>query len=131
MNNTFNKGDIKQHFYRVCAEDIAKFESGTVHNVLSTFALGREVEWCCRLFVLDMKESTEEGIGTFLSIEHKSPAMLQSEICVEATFESLDRNELICSYVVRVDDRVIAKGKQGQKIVAKTKLKAHFDQFKK
>lgn len=56
--------------------DLATFETGTVHPFYGTFALGRDVEWACRQFVLEMKEEDEEGIGTFLNITHKSPAML-------------------------------------------------------
>ena len=41
---------------------------GLVHTVLSTFALGRELEWAARLFVLEMKSVDEEGIGTELFI---------------------------------------------------------------
>ena len=41
---------------------------GLVHTVLSTFALGRELKWVARLFVLEMKSVDEEGIGTELFI---------------------------------------------------------------
>ena len=70
MVNSFKAGD-KKYFTKVVSEnDTATFDPGQVHPVYATFALGRDAEWACRLFVLDMKENDEEGIGTFLHIDH-------------------------------------------------------------
>ena len=63
MKNLYKIGDQKIFEKTVGAQDIAEFESGTVHNVYATFALGRDAEWSSRLFVLDMKDADEEGIG--------------------------------------------------------------------
>lgn len=124
--NPFQPGDSKQFSIVVTEKDTAAFESGAVHPVYATFALGRDAEWCCRLFVLEMKESDEEGIGTFLSIEHKSPALLGSKVDFVATVKSIQKNEIICSYEVRVGERLIAVGEQGQKILKKSRLDSLF-----
>lgn len=126
MYNTVKTGDTRT--YTICVEekDTATFNSGAVHPVYATFALGRDAEWCCRLFVLDMKEPDEEGIGTLLSIEHQSPALLGSEVVFEAKVIRLERNEIICSYEARVGERLIAKGETGQKILKKEKLERLF-----
>ena len=58
-----------------------------VHPFYSTFALGRDVEWACRQFVLEMKEEDEEGIGTFLNITHKSPACSKATSAVASAHE--------------------------------------------
>lgn len=126
----FKPGDKKAYRHSVQKEDWAQFESGTVHEVYATFALGRDAEWTCRLFVLDMLEEGEEGIGTFLSVEHVSPALHGSEVVFEATVESINGNEIICSYVATVEDRVIARGRQGQKIIKKEKLRRLFASLK-
>ena len=89
----------------------------------ATFALGRDAEWCCRLFVLDMKDDMEEGIGSFLTIQHHSPAFENQLVEFEATVKSIIKNEIICTYEARVNGRLIASGEQGQKIVQKEKLK--------
>lgn len=102
--------------------DLATFETGTVHPFYSTFALGRDVEWACRQFVLEMKEEDEEGIGTFLNITHKSPAMLGQTVRIEAVLTELDGNSVNCSFSVWVNDRLVAEGTQGQKILKKEKL---------
>jgi predicted thioesterase len=130
MKDIFKPEDIKTFTRLVRKEDLAAFESGTVHPVYGTFALGRDVEWACRLFVLEMKEEDEEGIGTFLNLEHVSPALLGSEVIITASIEVIKGNSIICNYVVQCGDRVIAKGSQGQKILKKEKINSLFNSLK-
>lgn len=123
MKNIFNKGDIKRYRKQVQPEDVAAFHGKTVHPVCSTFVLTREAEWTTRLFVLDMKEDDEEGIGTFVHVNHHSPAFVGEEIAFTGTVESIVGNELVCTFEAHVSDRLIASGKTGQKILKKDKLK--------
>ncbi|MCX6186351.1 MAG: hypothetical protein NTU43_05030 [Bacteroidetes bacterium] len=127
MKKVFKVGDFKTFSKIVLASDTANFDSGQVHPVYATFALGRDAEWCCRLFVLDMKELDEEGIGTFLSIEHQSPALENSQVDFIAKIESIEKNEIICEYEAKIGERLIAKGRQGQKILKKEKLNHIFN----
>lgn len=129
MKDIVKIGDVRHYSIVVTAEDTASFNSGEVHPVYATFALGRDAEWCCRLFVLNMKEEDEEGIGTSLSIEHLSPALLGSKVEFEARVTKLERNEIICSYTAHVGERLIARGEQGQKILKKEKLEKLFSQL--
>jgi fluoroacetyl-CoA thioesterase len=129
MINPFKPGDTKTYTKKVEQTDTAAFDSGQVHPVYATFALGRDAEWACRLFVLEMKEADEEGIGTFLHVEHQSPALLDSDVVFVATLTSVERNEIICSYEARVGGRLIAKGETGQKILKKEKLEMLFNKL--
>jgi fluoroacetyl-CoA thioesterase len=122
MKIVFQKGDTKTFVHIVSNADTATFESGTVHELYSTFALGRDAEWCTRLFVLEMKDADEEGIGTFVNIQHLSPAFVGSEIIFTGTYEELNGNQLTCSFEAKAGDRIIAKGTTGQKILKKEKL---------
>jgi predicted thioesterase len=106
----------------VLQDDLATFEAGNVHPFYSTFALGRDVEWACRQFVLNMKDDDEEGIGTFLNINHKSPAMLGDQVTISAKIIHLHGNTVDCEFSVKVGERLIADGTQGQKILKKEKL---------
>lgn len=126
MRKLFQEGDIKEYAHVVQEADLAAFSSGVVHPVYATFALGRDAEWCCRLFVLDMKDEGEEGIGTSLTIHHVSPALLGQEVCFEATLVSIIGNDIQCRYEARVGQRVVAYGTQGQKILSVNKLKHAF-----
>jgi predicted thioesterase len=101
-----------------------------VHPFYSTFALGRDVEWACRQFVLEMKEDDEEGIGTFLNITHKSPALLGDDVEIRATLSELEGNTVNCSFEVMVSDRLVAEGTQGQKILKKEKVQRLIEQIR-
>lgn len=130
MKDVFQLGAVQTYSHVVSESDLAEFESGLVHPVYATFALGRDAEWCCRLFVLAMKEEDEEGIGTFLNVEHVSPAMIGSEVQFIATLEQLNKNEVVCRFEAFVGQRLIARGQQGQKILKKEKLKNLFSSIK-
>ncbi len=131
MKNPFQPGDTKLFETTVTADKLAEFESGVVHPVYGTFALGRDAEWACRLFVLEMKEEGEEGIGSYLSVEHVSPAPLGATVEILATLEEVIKNEIICRYEVISEGRLVAKGRQIQKIIQKTRFDALLATIKK
>ncbi|KAA2240201.1 hypothetical protein F0L74_28975 [Chitinophaga agrisoli] len=127
MQHYYTTGD-RQYFTRVVREeDCAIFDTGALHPVYSTFALARDAEWCCRLFVLDMKDTDEEGIGTMITVRHVAPAKVGTMVQFTATIIRLQGHEIICEYEAKVGDTVIATGEQGQKILKKDKLKRLFE----
>lgn len=126
MHNPFHTGDIKIFSHTVSVADTAGFESGEVHAVYSTFALARDAEWSGRLFVLEMKDSDEEGIGTGVNIKHLSPALINDEVVFTAVLKAVEKNEVITEFTAMVKERLIAIGTQWQKIVKKEKLDTLF-----
>jgi fluoroacetyl-CoA thioesterase len=122
MKEIFKIGDRKIYTRTVTDADIAAFHGKVVHPVCSTFALARDMEWSSRLFVLEMKEEDEEGVGTFIHIEHQSPAFVNDELKFIATLVSVNTNEIVCDIEVLAGDRTIASGKTGQKILKKERL---------
>jgi fluoroacetyl-CoA thioesterase len=122
MKKIFKPGDKKEFCRMINATDLATFNDETVHPVYATFSLARDAEWTSRQFVLDMKEPDEEGIGTFLTIEHKAPAFAGEEIKFTAWIDHIDSNELICFFEAKVADRLIAIGKTGQKVLSRANL---------
>lgn len=131
MERKLKIGDRRRFVHKVHEEDIAAFESGMVHPVCSTFALAKYIEWTSRLFVIDVKEEDEEGIGTLLQIEHKSPAFIDREILFEAIIESVTDNELICEVTVTSGKRLIASAKTGQKVLKKSRINEIFSSLEK
>jgi len=127
MKICFKPGDQKHFTKTVTPADLVSFEEGVVlHPVYSTYALGRDFEWTSRLFFLEMKEAGEEGVGTLLHIEHKSPARLGEQVTLTAVVERLEKNELICTLQARVGNRLIATGQTGQKMVSRERLERIF-----
>ena len=131
MKNPFKYGDEKLHSFKVKSEHYPEFESQVVHTVCSTYALAKEIEWSTRKFVLDMIEGGEEGIGTMIHIDHNSPAFEGEEVIIQARFESLKANELICSFRAHAGKRLVATGETGQRIFKKKKLHEIFSDFLK
>ena len=130
MKKIFKVGDSKSLKKVILEDDVAAFNNGKVHDVCSTFTLAREIEWATRQYVLEMLEEQEEGIGTFLSINHKNPAFVGETIDINSKIESIVGNELICNYEVSVGNRIIAEGKTGQKILLKEKIENLFSRLK-
>jgi len=122
MKSIYQIGDKVSLEFLVKDNDLAAFQGEMVHPFYSTFALGRDAEWTCRQFVLEMKESDEEGIGTFLNIKHVSPALLGETVKITATVKLLSGNKINCDFQVCVGERIIAEGEQGQAILKKEKV---------
>jgi len=126
MKNIFKPGDKKSFVKIVQENDCAIFNGKLLHRVCSTFSLARDFEWSSRLFFLEMRDDDEEGVGTMLSIGHKSPAFVGEEILFTATVEKIVKNELICTIEAMVGNRFIATGKTGQKMLKKERLRVLF-----
>jgi fluoroacetyl-CoA thioesterase len=131
MQTIFKKGDTKTFKKIVQQNEIASFETGMVHEVYSTFSIAKDAEWSGRLFVLEMKEEGEEGIGTHIHVNHQSPAFVGDEIVFVATFvEVTDKGEIVNTFEAQCNDRIIATGQQGQRILKKDKIDSIFKKFK-
>ncbi len=126
MESRLKIGELKTFVHTVTSEDLATFDAGTVHAVCSTFALAKYIEWTSRLFVINIKEEDEEGVGTKLSIEHISPGFKNQTLHFKATVIDIIKNELICSVVVSTDKRIIAKATTGQKLLKKERINKIF-----
>ncbi len=130
MLQLFPPGATREYRHTVTDADTAVFESGQVHAVYSTFALARDAEWSGRLFVLEMKEDGEEGIGTGIHIRHLAPALVGEEVVFIATLASVEKNEVMTDFKAMVGSRVVATGTQWQKIVRKDKLDRLFESLR-
>lgn len=126
MTNPFQPGDVQMYELTVRPQDFAVLNGKLIHPVLSTFALGQALEWTSRQFVEQMLEAGEEGIGTYLSVEHRAPAFEGETVEFQAIFEELNGTELICRVEARVGERLVASGRTGQRIVSSERLQARF-----
>jgi len=132
MKQVFKIGDRIQFERSVrFLEDAASFEGKNVHPVYATFAIARDGEWTSRQFVLEMKEDDEEGIGTFVEVQHLASALIGEIVLFTAIIYELEKNVINCSFTATVGKRVIAIGKTGQKIIKKEKLNLYFESLKK
>jgi fluoroacetyl-CoA thioesterase len=128
MKQLLKVGDVKEYRKVVTSRDFASFHGQVVHAVCATFALARDMEWTTRQFVLDIRDDDEEGIGTFVHVEHKAPAFEGDEITFKGYIDEIKGNELVCSVLAHSGGRLIAAGKTGQKILKREKIKLLFQQ---
>lgn len=126
MKTPFQPGDIQELSVVVSEKDVAHFDEQKVHDVYATFAIARDFEWAGRLFVLQMIEEHEEGIGTMVEVHHISPALIHQKVQIIARLESISGNEIVCSMEARVGQRLIATGKTGQKVLNKERINRIF-----
>ena len=100
------------------------FDNVVVHRVYSTWSMAHHMELAARKVLAPHLESHEEGIGSHLSIDHVAPAPLGHQVRVVATAVEIGPTTLVCDVVAYDGDRIIGKGRQVQRILPKTKLKA-------
>ncbi len=125
MKNPFRPGDVQHTTIVVTESMLARFADvpggGLIHPVLSTFAVAHEAEWCCRQFVLAMLEPGEQGVGSYVSVEHVAPAPLGARVTFTATLLAVEGNRIRCRYAAHAEGaegpRLIAKGEQEQRIL--------------
>lgn len=123
-------GDVRKHSFTVQEEDIASFFGNVVHEVCATYTLAREIEYASRLFVLELKEAHEEGIGTELTIAHLSPAFPGELVTIVATLQKLTHEDVVCSYEAFAGERLVARGQTGQKVFPREKIRKHFQRIR-
>lgn len=121
-------GEQKEHIYKVESHDVAAFHGEVVHPVCSTFTLSREMEWAGRLFVLEMIGEDEEGVGTHVHVDHKSPAAVGETLVFKAilTHQDAKGNVQVDVVVSTKGGRVVATGSTGQRILPKTVINTMF-----
>lgn len=135
MKTTIALGAQRTYTHLVTEGDIAQFAAdeadggGKVHPLYATFAIGRDAEWACRLFVLELKEADEEGIGSALSIHHEAPAPLGATVIFTATLTALHGNTVECAWEAHWQGTRIAHGTQTQRVLPKIKLNRLMDKL--
>ena len=122
MKTPFDTGATKTFQRLVTPADFAILNGRLIHQLFGTFALGRDMEWTSRLFVEDMLEPGEAGLGTRLEIEHYGPAFEGETVTFTATYLGFAGRELLCRLEARIGARLIATGRTGQRIVPISRL---------
>lgn len=120
MRNPFSPGAEKVYRTQVTPEKVAQFHNKVVHPVYATFSVAQDAEWTCRLFVLDMLQANEEGIGTFVSVKHIASVPVGAEVEFKATLLWVRGNVIHCSWEGYWQEKCFAYGEQTQKILKKS-----------
>lgn len=104
------------------------FDGVVVHRVYSTWSMAHHMELAARKVLAPHLEAHEEGIGSYLSIEHLAPTPVDHRVRVVAEAVELEATTLVCEvhvYHLRSDgERHVGKGRQVQRILPRKKLEA-------
>ena len=100
------------------------FDGKVIHDVCSTWSIGECMENAARRVLVPYLEPHEEGVGTHLSIDHKGPARLGETMTATATATDVDARQLVCEIIVTAADRVVATGRQVQRVLPRDMLQA-------
>ena len=95
------------------------FDGVIVHRVYSTWSLAHHMELAARKVLAPHLQEHEEGIGSHLSVDHLSPTPVGKTVRVVATCTEVDDQELVCDVVAYERERIIARGKQVQRVLPK------------
>lgn len=95
------------------------FDGVIVHRVYSTWSLAYHMELAARKVLAPHLQEHEEGIGSHLSVDHLSPTPVGKTVRVVATCTEVDDQGVVCDVVAYEGERIIARGKQVQRVLPK------------
>lgn len=117
MKTTIQIGNTASVSFSVIEEFQAKFDGRVIHPVCSTWDMAHQFEIAARKALEDHLEDNEQGIGSFLSIDHVKPAPIGAEVKVVATITELDETTVVCEISATVHGTECATGKQVQRVL--------------
>lgn len=124
MKSTLQIGNSAEVIITVTQDMCPAFDGVVVHQVYSTWSMAHHMELAARKVLAPHLEDHEEGIGSHLSIDHLAPTPLGETVRVVAVAIEIGPTTLVCDVIAYHGQRIVGKGKQIQRILPKTKLKA-------
>lgn len=105
------------------------FDGVIVHRVYSTWSLAHHMELAARKVLAPHLEDHEEGIGAHLSIDHLAPTPVGRTVRIIAEVVEFDSASVTCSMTAYHGRRLIARGRQIQRVLPKRKLKSLIERY--
>jgi predicted thioesterase len=93
-----------------------------IHPFYSTYTATHHAEMAARLVLEPFIEPDEEGIGSGLTIQHHSPALIGQELEIVATTTRVRAHHLATAFKILHGERLIATGEVHQVVVLKAKV---------
>lgn len=101
---------------------------GPGHPVYSTYWIARHFEEVGRKLLLPFREEGEEGVGTFVEVQHLASALPGMKVELVATLESVEGRRLNCAMTATSElGDLIATGRTGQYVTREEKLERNFE----
>jgi fluoroacetyl-CoA thioesterase len=107
--------------------ELGPLHPAPLHPVYATYEIARHFEEVGRKLLLAFLDSTEEGVGTAVSVEHLAPALPGMRVHFSATFERLEGRRLhVTVRAVSELGDLIATGQTTQYVSAAEHLSGQF-----
>lgn len=113
----------------VTPEMYAQFEEKVIHPVYSTFWMVHHMEFAARKLILPYLEEVEEGIGSGVTVQHRSPTPAGQKVTVIATVTELVGTKIEASVQVKNEQGLAGEGKVNQVILPKETIAKMFNQI--
>ncbi len=127
MKAGFEPGIVRTVEVDVTQDMCPAFNGKVVHHVYSTWSMVHHMEVAARKVLVDYLEPDEEGIGTHVSVDHRSPAPVGTRVVVRAELTEVRHNRVVCRVTAWDGDRLLGEGKQVQAVFNKDELKNLFE----
>ncbi len=124
MKPSLKVGDTAEVTAQVTEAMCPAFEGVVVHHVYSTGSMAYHMELAARMVLAPHLEEHEEGIGSHLSIDHLAPTPVGHAVRVVAEATEVDDTTLVCKVTAYDGERLVGQGRQVQRVLPKSKLKA-------
>jgi len=130
MKPGFQPGIAREITVRVTQDMCPAFDGVVVHRVYSTWSAAHHFEIAARKVLVDFLEEHEEGIGSFLSVEHLAPCPVGRSVRVRAELLEITADHhprVICDVAAQDGDRLLARGRQIQVVMNKEHLRRYLE----
>jgi predicted thioesterase len=109
---------------RVTPEMTARFFDCLIHPVYATFALVEHAEYATRQAILQFLEPGEDAVGASIELEHTGATPVGWIVEIRARVVAVEGRSIRCEIRAYNRHGEIARGRGGQRVVSKEKLRA-------
>ncbi len=130
MKPGFVPGIVRELEVLVTDDMCPAFDGVVVHRCYSTWSVAHHFELAARKVLADFLDRDEEGIGSYVSVEHLAPCPVGRTVRVRAELKEIQdhrHKRVICDVTVCDGDRLLARGRQVQVVMNKEKLKNYIE----
>ena len=130
MKAGFAPGIVREVWVVVTEDMCPSFDGAVVHRVYSTWSAGHHFEIAARKVLGDFLEDHEEGVGSYLCVEHLAPCPVGRRVRVRAELVEVTREHhprVICEAAAYDGERLLAKGRQVQVVMNKEHLRRYIE----
>ena len=130
MKPGFEPGIVREVVFTVAEDMCPVFEGQVIHRCCSTWTIAHHFEVAARKVLVEFLEAHEEGVGSYVSVDHLAPCGVGKSIRIRAQLTDVSHGSharVVCELSAFDGERLLAKGKQIQVVMDKNHLKQYIE----